>query len=177
MDLVITSEVSYGLAAAFQTASGLSEIDFLIAAQVVREAISKEYCVTSFSKNRGISLSMTGSWLILFAFALAACLSARLPAQELSGTKGGLAGVVSTAVKARIVEALFRLAADPETSFAARALVTAKLHAIAQSQPPDASGGQIKRRVADFERDPGKFKPQQVMKMPPGSPIGDDEIF
>jgi hypothetical protein len=86
----------------------------------------------------------------------------------------GLAGVVSTAVKARIVEALFRLAADPETSFAARSLVTAKLHAIAQSQPPDASGDQIKRRIADFERDPEKFKPQQVMKMPPGSPIGDD---
>jgi hypothetical protein len=36
-----------------------------------------------------------GSWLILLAFALATCLSVRLSAQELSGTKGGLAGVVA----------------------------------------------------------------------------------
>jgi hypothetical protein len=105
LDLVITSEVSYGLAAAFQTASGLSEIDFLVPAQVVRGAISKEYSVTSLSKNRGISLSMTGSWLILFAFALAACLSARLPAQELSGTKGGLQGIVTDSSGAVVPDA------------------------------------------------------------------------
>jgi hypothetical protein len=104
-------------------------------------------------------------------------IDAALKSASFENSKGGLAGVVSTAVKARIVEALFRLAADPETSFAARALVTAKLHAIAQSQAPDASGGQIKRRIANFERDPEKFKPQQVMKMPPGSPIGDDETL
>jgi hypothetical protein len=104
-------------------------------------------------------------------------IDAALKSAGFENSKGGLAGVVSTAVKARIVEALFRLAADPETSFAARALVTAKLHAIAQSQAPDASGGQIKRRIADFERDPEKFKPQQVMKMPPGSPIGDEETL
>jgi hypothetical protein len=89
----------------------------------------------------------------------------------------GLAGVVSTAVKARIAEALFRLAADARTSFAARSQVTAKLHAIAQSQPTDASGDEIKRRIEAFERDPGKFKPRQVIEVPPGSPIGDDELL
>jgi hypothetical protein len=80
-------------------------------------------------------------------------------------------------VKARIAEALFRLAADARTSFAARSQVTAKLHAIAQSQPTDASGDEIKRRIEAFERDPGKFKPRQVIEVPPGSPIGDDELL
>jgi hypothetical protein len=89
----------------------------------------------------------------------------------------GLAGLVSVDVKARIVEALFRLAADPKTSFAARSLVTAKLHAIAQAQPANANGDEIKRRIALFERDPERFKPEPVVEAPPGSPIGDDEVM
>jgi hypothetical protein len=84
---------------------------------------------------------------------------------------------VSIDVKARIVEALFRLAADPKTSFAARSLVTARLHAIGQSQPANANGDEIKRRIAIFERDPERFKPEPVVDTPPGSPIGDDEIM
>ena len=36
-----------------------------------------------------------GSLLVLLAFAIAACLSTHLSAQELSGTKGGLAGIVT----------------------------------------------------------------------------------
>jgi hypothetical protein len=92
-------------------------------------------------------------------------------------SNGGLAGLVSTAVKARIVEALFRLAADPKTSFAARSLVAAKLHAIGQLQLRDASAVEIKHRIAAFERDPEKFKPEPVTEAPPGSPIGDDEIL
>ena len=89
----------------------------------------------------------------------------------------GLNGLVSTAVKARIVEALFRLAADPKASFATRSLVRAKLHAIGQLQPHDASAAEIKQRIAAFERDPEKFKPTPVTDVPPGSPIGDDEIL
>jgi hypothetical protein len=50
---------------------------------------------------------------------------------------GGLTGLVSTAVKDRIVEALFRLASDPKTSFGARSVVTAKLRVIGQSLPTD----------------------------------------
>jgi len=94
-----------------------------------------------------------------------------------AGTPDDLAGLVSIDVKARIVEALFRLAADPKTSFAARSLVTAKLHAIGQSQPANANGDEIKRRIAIFERDPERFKPEPVVQTPPGSPIGDDEIM
>lgn len=89
----------------------------------------------------------------------------------------GLTGLVSIAVKARIVEALFRLAADPATSFAARSLVMAKLHAIGQSQPHDASGAGIRQRIETFEHDPEKFKPEPAAPVPPGSPIGDDEIL
>ena len=75
------------------------------------------------------------------------------------------------------MEALLRLAADPDTSFAAKAQVSAKLHSIAQTQTSDASGEEIKRRSAAFERDPEKFKPEPVIPAPPGSPIGDDESF
>jgi hypothetical protein len=109
--------VSYGLAAAFQTASGLSEIDFLIPAQVVRGAISKEYCVTSLSKNRGISISipMIGSWLVVLVFALATCLSARLSAQELSGVKGGLAGIVTDSSGAAVPGAAVTVAGSADT--------------------------------------------------------------
>ena len=89
----------------------------------------------------------------------------------------GLTSLVSVAVKARIVEALFRLAADPATSFAARSLVVAKLHAIGQLQPHDAGGAEIRERIAAFDRDPEKFKPQPATPVPPGSPIGDDEIL
>jgi hypothetical protein len=95
-----------------------------------------------------------------------------------AGTQdAGLTGLVSIAVKARVVEALFRLAADPATSFAARSLVMAKLHAIGQLQAHDASGVEIRRRIAAFERDPEKFKPEPPTAVPPGSPIGDDEIL
>jgi Met-zincin len=104
-------------------------------------------------------------------------IDAALQSASVASSNDGLAGLVSTAVKARIVEALFRLAADPKTSFAARSLVAAKLHAIGQSQPESASGDEIKRRIAAFERDPEKFKPEPVMEGPPGSPIGDDEIL
>lgn len=89
----------------------------------------------------------------------------------------GLSSVVSTAIKARIIEALFRLAANGDTSFAARAVVTAKLHAIAQAQPNDATGQEIKSRIAAFEREPAKFAPSPVIPAPPGMPIGDDDSY
>ena len=86
----------------------------------------------------------------------------------------GLALLVSGAVRARVVEALFRLAADPTTSFAARSVVMAKLHAISQLQPRDANAVEIKRSIAAFEHDPEKFKAKPVVDAPPGSPIGEE---
>jgi hypothetical protein len=55
--------------------------------------------------------------------------------------------------------------------------VRAKLHTIGQLPPHDASAAEIKHRIAAFERDPEKFKPAPVTDVPPGSPIGDDEIL
>ncbi len=89
----------------------------------------------------------------------------------------GMPALIGTAVKARIVESLFRLAANPETSFTAHAIVIAKLHAIAQSQPNDATGQDIRSRIAAFEREPEKFKPSPVVPAPPGMPIGDDDSY
>ena len=104
-------------------------------------------------------------------------IDAALKAAGTAPTDNDLSSVVSSAVKARIIEALLRLAADPDTSFAAKAQVSAKLHTIAQSYATDANGEEIKRRIEAFERDPEKFKPEPVMAAPPGSPIGDEESF
>jgi hypothetical protein len=102
--------------------------------------------------------------------------AARRSADSVPAT-GGLPNLVSAAVRARIVEALFRLASDPQSSFAVRSVVRAKLDAIARSLPPNAGGVEIKRRITAFESDPEKFKPQPILEAPPGSPIGDDEAF
>ena len=88
-----------------------------------------------------------------------------------------LSGVVSAAVRARIVEALFRLASDPRTSFVARSLVVGKLHAIGQSAAHDAAATELSHRIAAFEHDREKFKPEPVIDAPPGSPIGEDEVL
>jgi hypothetical protein len=109
--------------------------------------------------------------------ALNEVMDAALQSAGTATSNSGVTGLVSAAVKARMIEALFRLAADPKTSFAARALVAAKLHAIGQLQPHDAGAAEIKQRIAAFERDPEKFKPEPVTEVPPGSPIGDDEIL
>ncbi len=94
-----------------------------------------------------------------------------------ASTGDGMPAVIGTAVKARVVEALFRLAANNETSFEARAVVTAKLHEIAASEPGDAVGTEIKSRIAAFERAPEKFQPLPVMQAPPGMPIGTDDAY
>jgi hypothetical protein len=102
-------------------------------------------------------------------------IEAALRAASPATANPGLSGLVSTAVRGRILEALFRLAADPTTSFAARSLVVAKLHAMGQSPARDASTMEMKRRIAAFDRDPDKFKAAPVIDAPPGSPIGEDE--
>ncbi len=104
-------------------------------------------------------------------------IGAALQAEDTAQASDGLTGLVATALKARILEALFRLDAAPETSFAAQAIVGAKLHAMGQSQPTTASGEEIKRRIAAFEREPEKFQFRPVVEVPPGAPIGDEDVF
>ena len=104
-------------------------------------------------------------------------IDAALRAASTSSSEQGLSDVVRSAVKARVLEALFRLAASPETSFSAEAVVRAKLHEIAATQSPDAAGEEINRRIAGFEHDPATFKPEPTIDIPPGMPIGDDEVL
>ncbi len=94
-----------------------------------------------------------------------------------ASSPGSLAEVVGSAVTARIVEALLRLSASPETSFAARSIVDAKLHTLAASPPAGTVGDAIKRRIAAFERAPETFKPEPTLDVPPGMPIGDEDAF
>jgi carboxypeptidase family protein len=57
------------------------------------ELFSKEFVLTILKRNSGIS--NVSNYIILLALAIAGCLSANLSAQELSGTKGGLQGIVT----------------------------------------------------------------------------------
>ncbi len=93
------------------------------------------------------------------------------------GPEGGLEGLVSTAVEGRVLEAMLRLEVAPQSSFAVRAAVRAKLEAVTRAQPATEAGEAWKRRVADFERDPERFGPSPVVEAPPGMPIGDEEVF
>ncbi|GAC1359383.1 MAG: zinc-dependent metalloprotease [Acidobacteriaceae bacterium] len=88
-----------------------------------------------------------------------------------------LSGVVSTAVEARVIEALFRLAKNADTSFAARSIVTSELHTFAQAQGEGAAGALFKRRITAFENEPERFEPEGKIEVPPGMPIGEDDLF
>lgn len=92
-------------------------------------------------------------------------------------SRDDLAEVVRAAVKQRLVEALFRLAASPQASFGAGAITRAKLHAIAAAQPSTATGDELKRRIAAFEQHPETFKPDPMLDVPPGMPIGDEDLI
>lgn len=104
-------------------------------------------------------------------------IDAALQVGDMGQASDRLAGLVSIAVKSRILEALFRLDIDPETSFAAQAIVAAKLHAMGESQPATALGEEFKRRIAAFEREPEKFQVKSIIEVPPGAPIGDEDEF
>jgi hypothetical protein len=104
-------------------------------------------------------------------------INAALRSASSVGANPGLSGLVSSAVRARIVDALFRLAEDPKISFAARSVVMAKLQVLGQSPARDAADAELKRRIAAFEREPDKFKPNPVIEVPPGMPIGEDEVL
>lgn len=88
-----------------------------------------------------------------------------------------LSGLVSTAVQARVVEALFRLAKSSEVSFAAKSIVLTELHDFAESQTTGPYAAQFKQRIAAFEREPDKFEPDSKIDVPPGMPIGDEEML
>ena len=87
-----------------------------------------------------------------------------------AGTAEGMAGLVTQAVRERTVEALLTLAASPQASGAARAVVRDKLVAFRTLAAPS-----LQARIDQFLNEPAKFVPSKAIEAPPGMPIGDDE--
>jgi hypothetical protein len=86
-----------------------------------------------------------------------------------------LTGIVQNAVYVRTVEALLTLAASPEASSVARAVVSAKLNALRQQGNASAIDAYVAHRIEQFQSDPEKFVPAKAVEAPPGMPIGDGE--
>jgi hypothetical protein len=93
---------------------------------------------------------------------------------------------VERAVEWRALEAMFKLAANPEASSQARAIarwhLADLLKQMTSTRAPADSAEAIHRtgmidRINEFERDPAKFVPSKAVAAPPGMPIGDDEDF
>ncbi len=103
-------------------------------------------------------------------------MDAALAAARPSTASAGLAGEVANAVYVRVIENLLTLAANAQTSAAARAVVLAKLGAIqahaARGNPTDAY---VAERIGQLLSDPAKFVPAAPVEAPPGMPIGDEE--
>jgi hypothetical protein len=93
-----------------------------------------------------------------------------------SNAPPSLSDEIRSAVHARTVEALLRLAADPKDSTAVRAICYAKLNDIKRrgdvNSPLDAY---LAHRIKQFQDDPEKFVPAKPIEAPPGMPIGDGE--
>ena len=83
---------------------------------------------------------------------------------------------IRSAIYARTVEALLRLAADAKDSTAVRAICYAKLNDIKRrsdaNSPLDVY---LAHRIKQFQDDPEKFVAAKPIEAPPGMPIGDEE--
>jgi hypothetical protein len=93
-----------------------------------------------------------------------------------SNAPAALSSEIRSAVHARTVEALLRLAADPKDSTAVRAICYAKLNDIKRrgdsNSPLDAY---LAHRIKQFQDEPEKFEAAKPIDAPPGMPIGDGE--
>jgi hypothetical protein len=93
-----------------------------------------------------------------------------------SNVHPALSAEIRSAVHARTVEALLRLAADPKASTAVRAICYTKLNDIKRrsdaNSPLDAY---LAHRIKQFQDDPEKFVAAKPIEAPPGMPIGDGE--
>ena len=102
-------------------------------------------------------------------------LAVNRPSHRQTGSGQGLFAEVQSAVYARSVEALLRLAAYPKDSSAVRAVVLSKLDQVKQrSDPNSAMEAYLIYRIDRFLEDPEKFQPAPPVEAPPGMPIGDD---
>jgi hypothetical protein len=105
----------------------------------------------------------------------AALAASRPPRIRPEAAAGGLIGQVQSAIYARTVEAVLRLAADPKTSVAVRAISDAKLDDIKRhaelNSPVEVY---LNHRIQEFQSDPKKFVVAKPVEAPPGMPIGDE---
>jgi hypothetical protein len=87
-----------------------------------------------------------------------------------------LSAAIRAAVHARTVEALLRLAADPQDSSEVRAICHAKLNDIKRRSDVNSPlEAYLAHRIKQFQDDPEKFVASRPIEAPPGMPIGDDE--
>jgi hypothetical protein len=93
---------------------------------------------------------------------------------------------VERAVEFRSLEAMLRLAVNPEASTQAQAIARSHVNDLlkqwSSAAPLVDTAEAIHRaaliqRIQDFNRDPTKFAPAKPIEAPPGMPIGDDETF
>ncbi len=83
---------------------------------------------------------------------------------------------IQSAVYARTVEALLRLAADASDSTDVHAICYAKLDGIRRRSDANSPlAAYLAHRIKQFQDDPGKFTAAKTIEAPPGMPIGDDE--
>jgi hypothetical protein len=106
-----------------------------------------------------------------------ATLSATRPSdRSAAGEPSSLATLVQSAVYVRSVEALLRLAANPQSSAQVQAVCAAELNKLKQqADVKSALDAYLVRRIEEFQRDPLKFVAAKPVEAPPGMPIGDDE--
>jgi hypothetical protein len=106
-----------------------------------------------------------------------ATLSATRPSERAAAADpGSLTALVQSAVYVRSVEALLRLAANPQSSAEVQSVCGAELNKLKQQADlKSALDAYLVRRIEEFERDPAKFVPAKPIEAPPGMPIGDDE--
>jgi hypothetical protein len=105
-----------------------------------------------------------------------AALEVNRPAGHTASSGQGVSAEIRSAVYARTVEALLRLAADAKDSFEVRAITYAKLDEVKRhgdaNSPLDAY---LAHRIKQFQEDPEKFVAAKPIDAPPGMPIGEGE--
>lgn len=87
-----------------------------------------------------------------------------------------LNAAVADAVQARTVEALLRLAANPEAAADVRGSVLSRLGAL-RVVPGHPTYDLLLSRIQSFERNPAAFTPAAPVPTPPGMPIGENDDF
>ena len=94
----------------------------------------------------------------------------------------GLDVEVSRAVESRGLEHLMALAVDPKASPQARAIARAQVIDVkgslaSNSLEETAFKDAMATRIEQFEREPDRFVVARPLEVPPGMPIGDDEVM